>query len=128
MKQQGSMMTNKQALKRQYLETATHAGVYAIRNQLTGRALIAGSSNAQAALNRHRFELLQGQHRNAQLARDWAEHGEMSFRFEVLDIVKPGADPAFDAARELALLVSLWRQEIPCAGEQGYGEAGSAAR
>ena len=120
-------MTDKQMLKRQYLETKTRAGVYAIRNQITGRVLVAGSTNVQGALNRHRFELRDGQHRNARLAQDWAEHGETSFLFEVLDMVKPRDDPAFDAAQELETLVSLWRQEIPCRGDRGYGDPRSEA-
>ena len=116
------MMTNKKTLKQQYLETKTRAGVYAIRNQITGRAWVAGSANVQGTLNRHRFELRHGQHRNARLAQDWLEHGEANFLFDVLDMVKPSADPAFNAAQELEMLVSLWRQEIPCLGELGYGE------
>jgi hypothetical protein len=121
-------MTDKQTLKRQYLETKTRAGVYAIRNQITGRALVAGSTNVQGTLNRHRFELRFGQHRNAELAQDWAKHGEASFIFEVLDIVKPSEDPAFDTARELEALLDLWRQEIPCMAERGYGDPKRAAR
>jgi hypothetical protein len=122
----GVMMTNKQTLKRQYLEATSRAGVYAIRNQVTGRALVAGSTDVQGTLNRHRFELRCGQHRNARLAQEWAEHGETSFLFEVLDMVKPADDPAFNAAQELDMLVSLWRQEVPCDGERGY-EASSPA-
>ena len=115
-------MTNNKTLKRQYLETKTRAGVYTIRNQITGRALVAGSTNVQGTLNRHRFELQHRQHRNARLAQDWGEHGETSFLFEVLDMVKPSEDPAFNATQELEMLVSLWRQEIPCVGELGYDE------
>ena len=115
-------MTNKQTLKRQYLETKTRAGVYAIRNKITGRALVAGSTNAQGTLNRHRFELQHAQHRNARLAQDWVEHGETNFLFEVLDMVQPNEDPSFNATQELDMLVSLWRQEIPCLGELGYDE------
>jgi hypothetical protein len=122
------MMTNKQTLKRQYLETKTRAGVYAIRNQITGRALVAGSTNVQGTLNRHRFELQHGQHRNARLAQDWVAHGETNFLFEVIDMVKPSEDPAFNAERELQMLVSLWRQEIPCVGELGYDEPRSEPR
>ncbi|RFO97512.1 ArsR family transcriptional regulator [Rhodoferax lacus] len=118
-------MTNNKALKRQYLETTTRAGVYAIRNQITGRALVAGSTNVQGTLNRHHFELRHSQHRNTRLAQDWVEHGENSFLFEVLDRVKPSEDPAFNAAQELDMLVSLWRQEIPCHGALGYDEPGS---
>ena len=116
------MMTNRKTLKRQYLETKSRAGVYTIRNQITGRALVAGSSNVQGTLNRHRFELQHGLHRNARLAQDWIEHGETNFLFDVLDIVKPSEDPAFNAERELEMLVYLWRQEIPCLGERGYGD------
>ena len=115
-------MADKQTLMRQYLETKSRAGVYAIRNQITGRALVSGSTNAQGTLNRHRFELRFGQHRNVRLAREWAAHGEASFIFEVLDIVKPSEAPEFDAARELEALVDLWRQEILCTGERGYGD------
>lgn len=123
--QKGLMMTNRKTLKRQYLETTTRAGVYAIRNQITGRALVAGSTNVQGTLNRHRFELQHGLHRNARLAQDWVAHGESNFLFDVLDMVKPSEDPAFNAAQELEMLVSLWRQEIPCLGELGYDESGS---
>ena len=115
-------MTHHKTLKRQYLETSSRAGVYLIRNQVTGRALVDGSANVEGALNRHRFELRFGKHRNAALAQDWIEHGEAQFHFEVLDRVKPSNDPAFNATQELQTLVALWRQEIPCAGELGYGE------
>ena len=113
-------MTNKRILKQEYLETKIRAGAYAIRNLVTGRVLVAGSTNVQGALNRHRFELRQGTHRNPLLSQEWLLHGESSFNFEVLDMVKPREDSAFDVARELEELVALWRQEIPCEGERGY--------
>ena len=113
-------MTNKRILKQQYLETKIRAGVYAIRNLVTGRVLVAGSTNVKGVLNRHRFELRQGTHRNPLLSQEWSLHGESSFNFEVLDMVKPREDSAFDVARELEDLVALWRQEIPCQDERGY--------
>lgn len=121
----GLIMTDRKLLKRQYLETKTRAGVYAIRNRVTGQVLVAGSTNAQGALNRHRFELRQGVHRNGTLSRAWAEHGEACFLFEVLDTVKPSDDPDFDPALELETLVDLWRQEIPGSGDPGYDDPGS---
>jgi hypothetical protein len=113
-------MTNKQILKQQYLETKIRAGVYAIRNSVTGRAIVAGSTNVQGVLNRHHFELRHGTHRNALLSQEWSQHGETSFSFEVLDVVKPREDLEFNVAHELEDLVALWRQEIPCEGEGGY--------
>lgn len=87
-----------------------------------GRALVAGSMNMHGSLNRHHFGLRHGLHRNVKLLQEWVEHGEANFLFEALDMVKPSEDPKFDAARELEILVSLWRQEIPCHGELGYDE------
>lgn len=113
-------MTNKRILKQQYLETKIRAGVYAIRNLVTGHILVAGSPNVQAALNRHRFELRQGTHRNPIMSQEWLQHGESSFNFEILDMVKPPENSAFDVTRELEELVALWRQEIPCEGEKSY--------
>jgi hypothetical protein len=119
------MMTSNKALKQQYLDAGTRAGVYAIRNRISGRAIVAGSMNAEGALNRHRFELRCGSHRNAQLAQDWRQLGEASFSFEVLDMVQADSDPAFDVAVELASLTALWREELACTGASGYGDPGS---
>ena len=118
---------NKRLLKQQYLDTPVRAGVYEIRNLVTGRVLVAGSLNVEGALNRHRFELRQGSHRNALLRQDWLQHGEASFHFETLDTVQPRDQPGFDVARELDELLALWRTEIPCQGEQGYQSGGSTA-
>ena len=113
-------MTDKRLLKQNYLETTIRAGVYAIKNTVTGRVLVAGSMNVEGVLNRHRFELRHGTHRNALLSQDCAAHGESSFTFEVLDRIKPREDSTFDVARELDELVALWRQEMACEGDRGY--------
>lgn len=117
-------MTNRRILKQHYLDTTTRAGVYAIRNRITGRKLVAGSSDVQGTLNRHRFELRQGSHRNRRMREDWDAHGEASFTFDVLDRLEPCDDAGFDAARELDELVALWRQELPCAADGDYASSG----
>lgn len=116
-------MTDKKTLKQNYLEAGSRAGVYIVRNLANKRALVAGSKDVQGALNRHCFELRTGMHRNRLLQQDWKEHGEANFEFTVLDRIKPTNDPGFDAERELQVLVALWRQEIPCQGGHGYGDA-----
>jgi hypothetical protein len=113
-------MNDNRTLKRAYLDAPTRAGVFAIRHLPSGRLLVDGSPNAQAALNRHAFELRMKMHRNRDLQRDWSADGEAGFAFELLDVVKPNDDPAFDAVRELAGLVVLWREELAVAGP-GYG-------
>jgi hypothetical protein len=112
-------MTNKRLLKQQYLAAPTRAGVYAIRNGVTGRVLLAASTDANGALNRHRFELRRGAHRNRLLNQEWARDGEANFSFAVLDTVKRRDDPAFDLAAELKDLLELWRQELAGEGAQG---------
>lgn len=121
-------MTDRKALKQQYLETRSRAGVYAIRNRVSGRVLVAGSANVQGALNRHRFELHQRVHRNRQLSQDWAAHGEASFSFDVLDTVKPKEGIDGDPAQELESLVELWRLEVMGSGDAGYGVPGCSSQ
>lgn len=103
---------DRRQLKRDYLEARDRAGVYAIRNVASGRVLVAGSRDARAAINRHRFELGHDGPRDPALRADWAAHGEASFVLEVLDIVKVRDEPGFDLARELAALVALWQDEL----------------
>jgi hypothetical protein len=114
-------MTDKRTLKRQYLEAPARAGVFAIRHLPSGRMLVDGSANAQASLTRHAFELRLGKHRDRALQHDWDTAGNTGFVFEVLDLVMPSDDPAFDAACELRTLIALWREEMGAAGGRYAG-------
>jgi hypothetical protein len=105
------MNADKRELKRQYRENGAQAGVYVVRGK-SGRVVVAGSTDVNGALNRHRFELKMKMHRDPALQRDWAEHGEAGVEFEVLDVVEPRDDPAFDLKAELAALTALWREEL----------------
>jgi len=118
-------MNDKRTLKRQYREAGPRPGVYAIRHLASGRLLVDGSANPQAALNRHVFELRMKQHRQRALQADWDAGGEAVFVFEVLDVVAPRDEPGFDPARELQALVALWREELRAPADGGY--AASAA-
>ncbi|MDQ0570328.1 hypothetical protein QFZ42_002162 [Variovorax paradoxus] len=110
----------RRALVRKYKETVLPAGVFAIRNTLSGRIYVAGSLDVGGAMNRARFELGLRSHRNKALVRDWAAHGAEHFSFEVIDRVKERDDPAFDRADELEKLLALWREELQCDGDKGY--------
>ena len=110
----------RRALTRKYKETVRPAGVFVIRNTLSGRLYIGGSLDVEGAMNRARFELGLRSHRNKALVRDWAAHGAANFSFEVIDHVKERDDPAFDRAAELEKLLALWREELQCHGDRGY--------
>ena len=117
-------------LIRRYKQTPPSMGVYAIRNRINQRILVGASRNVEGALNRHRFELARGTHRNASLMQDWLRHGAENFSFEVIDRVKPRDDPAFDYQGELDAMLALWREELQLCGDQAYdsGRSKSVAR
>ncbi len=99
-------------LKKQYRETPPPMGVYALRSLSSGRVIVEASMNVHAAMNRARFELDHNTHRDRQLQQEWQVAGADSFRFDIIDLVKPREDPAFDPKAELAGLLAMWREEL----------------
>ena len=67
--------------------------------------------NLAVALNRHRFELERGTHRNVALLALWKQFGAQDFSFTELGTIKPRDDPAFDLAVELEAMPGLLREE-----------------
>lgn len=103
--------TRKTALKAAYRQQAPALGIIALRHLPSGYALLERSRNAPGALNRHRFELNLGTHRNARLQADWRRDSAAAFRFDIIDSVKASGDPAFDAEAELDALLALHRAQ-----------------
>src|SRR5262249_26580962 len=58
------------------LPPAPDAGVYAIRNRVTGRTYVSGDLDVQVVLDYDRATLNSKQHRNSALQADWDWHGE----------------------------------------------------
>ena len=99
-------------LKKQYRDTPPAMGVYTIRSLSSACVIVEASMNVQAAMNRARFELERKAHRNKQLQQDWSAFGPDGCRFDIIDLVKPRDDPAFDYKAELAGLLAMWREEL----------------
>ncbi|KAB8054167.1 GIY-YIG nuclease family protein [Janthinobacterium sp. FT14W] len=112
--------TRQAALKAAYRQQAPALGIIALRHLPSGRTLLERSRNAPGALNRHRFELALGKHRNARLQADWRRDGEGAFRFELLDAVTVPDDPAFDADAELDALLALHQEQLLEQGQTRY--------
>ena len=93
-------------------------GVYAVRNIVTHVAFIGTATDLPGILNRHRFELKLGGHRNSELARAYKEFGPDAFLFEVLDTLEPGDKTPSELAAELATLLEL-RMEQGLKSEDG---------
>ena len=104
--------SERRARIRDYKDAFPPMGIWAVRNTVTGRVWLGASTNVEGMLNRIRFQLKRGAHREASLAQAWAQHGPEAFSFEVLDRVKQRDDPDFDYAAELQTMLQLWQAEL----------------
>lgn len=114
------MNEDRKRLKREYRESARPAGVFQIRNTANERVLVVASLDVPGLMNRHRFELNAGGHKNSRLQAEWNEFGGDKFAFEVLDQLVPREGT--DARAELTFLEDLWLERLRPYGERGYHE------
>ena len=114
---------NRKARTREYKKTPRPAGVYRIRNSVTGKSLIGSTTDLPGMLNRQRFQLENGSHPDTELQRDWDELGSESFEFQALDTLKPKDDPAYDASDDLRVLKQMWLEKLTASGESLYGKS-----
>lgn len=96
------------------LQPTTRAGVYRVTHGPSGRTALGRSLNVDAFLNRLRFELQTGSHRQAHLQRDWNADGASTFTFEVLDELPPtpGAATRANLDDDLKELLTLWQEKL----------------
>ncbi len=102
-------------LRAAYAERRTEAGVYPIRNTVTGRAFIGSAPDLAAMRNRLDFGRSTGSVGvlDLRMRPDALAHGMGSFEMEILDTLDldPGAPPE-DRRADLAALEALWREKL----------------
>jgi hypothetical protein len=111
---------DRKAFNREYKNTPRPAGIYRVRNSVTGKSLVGSATDLPGMLNRQRFQLENGLHPDRELQRDWSELGADAFEFESLDLLKPSAEPGYDPTEDLAALKEMWIEELRKAGEVLY--------
>jgi len=116
------MREDKKQLKKQYLQTARPMGVFLIRNNVNDRVFLGVSLNLAGIINRHKFQLKNGNHPNKELQADWNKFGSSNFAFEIVDELTPGHDATRDYRQELALLEKLWLEKLEPFEERGYNQ------
>ncbi len=116
------MNNKKKELKREHKQSYSRMGIYQVRNIANDKVLVGAALNLQGILNRHKFELKMGSHRNNRLQADWREFGDENFAFEILDEVTPKEGQDRDYQAELAVLEELWLEKLQPYGERGYNE------
>ena len=113
-------MDKRKQLKTEYKQAKSAAGIFMLRNNANGKILVGSSLNLNGPLNRLRFELSTGMHKNRVLQEEWNRLGAESFSFEIVDSFIPKDDPAFDTSAELAVLEELWLEKLQPFGDKGY--------
>ena len=113
-------MKTRKDIKREYKERQIPTGVFQVKNTVNGKVLLGSSLNLEGSLNKNKFMLTIGQHRNKAIQEDWNEYGPDKFVFEILEVVKVKDDPNFNLNDELTLLEQIWLEELQPFGERGY--------
>jgi hypothetical protein len=113
-------MKTKKEIKEAYKKLKFRMGVFQIRNTVTGKIFVEGSTDLTAIWNRYRFALNLGGHTNEELQRDWKELGEDKFLFEILEEIEQKETGTVDYAKEVRVLEGLYLEEMQPFDEKGY--------
>ena len=115
------MKANNKQLKQEYKQGIRPMGVFQIRNLVKEKIFLAAGIDLAGAINRHRFELGAGGHKNQQLQLDWNNQGADTFAFEILDQMNPAEDPRA-SRKDLQTLEDMWLNKLKPYAERGYNE------
>ena len=113
---------NQKQLRQDYKQRPLTLGVFIIRNTVSNKLFLASGQNLAGIINRHKFELSHGSHKNKQLQADWDELGPSNFAFEVVEQMEPPSEGHFDAKHELEFMENLWLAKLNPFGERGYNQ------
>ena len=113
---------DKKRLKKDYQQTPRAIGVFLVRNNLNDKVFLAAGVDLRGLINRHKFQLKNGNHSNKQLQADWNESGSHNFAFEIVDELSPRAGAEVDYRAEVAFLEDLWLEKLKPFGKRGYNE------
>ncbi|MCX6561229.1 MAG: GIY-YIG nuclease family protein [Candidatus Aminicenantes bacterium] len=118
------MMDRRKELIRQYKDNPPPAGVFQIRNRVSGKIYVSSAPSVDGKLNSQRFMLQAGGHVNKDLQRDFAAQQPEDFAFEVLEYLKP-QDPAASLVvvrGALAEMEKCWLEKLRPYGDKGYNK------
>jgi len=115
-------MDRKKELKVGYKQTLQKMGVYQILNLANEKVLVGSTFNLDGILNRHKFELKMGGHKNKGLQKDWNELGSENFAFEILEELFPRENPDYNYQEDLECLEDLWLEKLTPYDNKGYNE------
>lgn len=112
-------MERKKELKHQYREIAIIAGVYQIKNNITGKVFIDSTRNLKT-INGVKFSLENQTFHNKELQSDWTKYGKDAFSIDILEKLKREDSPYFNEKEALKELENKWLEQLQPFGERGY--------
>ena len=106
--QANKKMADRKKLKEEYRNRIPEKGIFAIKNNRNGKVFLGSSLNLHGVLDKNRFILNIGSHKNEQLQKDWKNFGEEAFTFEILETLKIKDEAGYDYDEDLKILEMLW--------------------
>jgi len=107
-------------LKEEMKDLKTVVGIVSIKNLISSKVYLEGSTNAGALINRIRFTLNGGQFHNKVLQYDWNVIGEKGFLFEVIREIKNEQDNTSDYRKDVTKLKEQILDELKRSGIDMY--------
>lgn len=108
---------DRSTIKKAYKQAKLPMGVYRITFAGGDKVYIGFSTDLPAKINRHKYELKLGSHRNRKLQEAWNLFGESAFEFEVLDVLEHKETSRTNPAEELPVLLEMWIRKLE---KEGY--------
>ncbi|HHV64226.1 MAG TPA: GIY-YIG nuclease family protein [Peptococcaceae bacterium] len=122
-------MDRKKELKELYKQMKPPMGVYVIRSNFSKKCFLEATNNLKGRLNSTKVKLENNFHPNRELQKDWNEHGEGSFTFEILEELEYAKDDSkTDYSDDLALLHMEWEEKMAAAGYEFYNKSFGARK
>jgi hypothetical protein len=111
---------NKKQAKLDYILSHRQMGVFQIRNLINDKIYITSSVDVPGYINRTRFQLNSNSHPSRSLQKEWSEHGDENFAFEILEEVEPREQPDYNYRADVDFLEDLWLDKEQPYGDRGY--------
>ena len=115
-------MKTRKELKEEYKQMKFKMGVFQIKNNINGKVFIGSSLDLIAIWHAQKLQLDFGIHPNSDLQKDWKEHGEENFSYEIIEEIKHVDDKPIDYSKEIKVLEGMIIGELQPYENKGYNK------
>lgn len=103
---------SKKNMSAAYKEKKKTGGIYAIRNSVTGKALLGAATDMEGFRNRFSFSQATGSCVQPKLEADWKKYGGQAFVLEIMETIEKKSDQTDrEFADDIAVLKDLWMEK-----------------